>query len=71
MLVAQTPGPGSSSGLGARLSCKDLLWSLVETWEKKLLVVGRRKGNVLFNDTLNTFYLRLNGVSGREKMKSP
>ena len=23
---------------------------------------GKRKGNVLFNDTLNTFYLRLYGV---------
>ena len=23
---------------------------------------GRKKGNVLFNDTLNTFYLRLYGV---------
>ena len=25
-------------------------------------VVGRKEGNVLFNDTLNTFYLRLYGV---------
>ena len=23
---------------------------------------GRKEGNVLFNDALNTFYLRLNGV---------
>ena len=25
-------------------------------------VKGRKEGNVLFNDTLNTFHLRLNGV---------
>ena len=24
---------------------------------------GRKEGNVLFNDTLNTFYLRLYGVT--------
>ena len=28
----------------------------------KLLIGKERKGNVLFNDTLNTFYLRLYGV---------
>ena len=26
-------------------------------------LVGRKEGNVLFNDTLNTFYLRLYGVT--------
>ena len=26
-------------------------------------VTGRKEGNVLFNDALNTFYLRLYGVS--------
>ena len=26
------------------------------------LMVGRKEGNVLFNDVLNTFYLRLYGV---------
>ena len=26
------------------------------------LGVGRKKGNVLFNDALNTFYLRLYGI---------
>ena len=26
------------------------------------LMEGRKEGNVLFNDTLNTFYLRLYGV---------
>ena len=26
------------------------------------LVTGRKEGNVLFNDALNTFYLRLYGV---------
>ena len=25
-------------------------------------VIGRKEGNVLFNDALNTFYLRLYGV---------
>ena len=25
-------------------------------------VIGRKEGNVLFNNTLNTFYLRLYGV---------
>ena len=25
-------------------------------------MIGRQEGNVLFNDTLNTFYLRLYGV---------
>ena len=29
---------------------------------KKLLWVGERERNVLFNDALNTFYLRLYGV---------
>ena len=24
--------------------------------------IGRKEGNVLFNDTLNTFYLRLYGI---------
>ena len=27
-----------------------------------MVVVGRKEGNVLFNDALNTFYLRLYGV---------
>ena len=26
------------------------------------MYIGRKEGNVLFNDTLNTFYLRLYGV---------
>ena len=26
------------------------------------LLIGRKEGNVLFNDTLNTFYLRLYGI---------
>ena len=29
----------------------------------------RKEGNVLFNDTLNTFYLRLYGVSESERHK--
>ena len=31
---------------------------------------GRKEGNVLFNDTLNTFYLRLYGVKHRVKDNS-
>ena len=27
-----------------------------------LILTGRKEGNVLFNDVLNTFYLRLYGV---------
>ena len=27
------------------------------------------QGNVLFNDTLNTFYLRLYGVGGQDRCK--
>ena len=27
-----------------------------------IIVVGRKEGNILFNDALNTFYLRLYGV---------
>ena len=27
-----------------------------------IVQVGRKEGNVLFNDTLNTFYLRLYGI---------
>ena len=29
---------------------------------QKKIIMGRKEGNVLFNDTLNTFYLRLYGV---------
>ena len=28
----------------------------------EVATMGRKEGNVLFNDTLNTFYLRLYGV---------
>ena len=28
-----------------------------------VVIEGRKEGNVLFNDALNTFYLRLYGVS--------
>ena len=31
-------------------------------WQQCLLMVLRKEGNVLFNDALNTFYLRLYGV---------
>ena len=30
---------------------------------------GRKEGNVLFNDALNTFYLRLYGVGRKEGRK--
>ena len=30
--------------------------------EAHLIVLNRKEGNVLFNDALNTFYLRLYGV---------
>ena len=31
---------------------------------------GRKEGNILFNDTLNTFYLRLYGVKhGKESLR--
>ena len=30
--------------------------------EGQQVAEGRKEGNVLFNDALNTFYLRLNGV---------
>ena len=31
-------------------------------WPSPSLSTGRKKGNVLFNDALNTFYLQLYGV---------
>ena len=31
-------------------------------YSNRLAVNGRKEGNVLFNDALNTFYLRLYGV---------
>ena len=36
-----------------------------DIWLRTILIVrkeGRKEGNVLFNDALNTFYLRLYGV---------
>ena len=36
--------------------------SLISTAEYITFCSGRKEGNVLFNDTLNTFYLRLYGV---------
>ena len=33
-----------------------------KTVEKADILLGRKEGNVLFNDALNTFYLRLYGV---------
>ena len=31
-------------------------------WLRTILIMRRKEGNVLFNDALNTFYLRLYGV---------
>ena len=36
-----------------------------DIWLRTILIVSERERNVLFNDTLNTFYLRLYGE--REK----
>ena len=36
-----------------------------DIWLRTILIVrkeGRKEGNVLFNDALNTFYLRLYGI---------
>ena len=40
--------------------------------QARSLEMGRKKGNVLFNDALNTFYLRLYGVRhnyGKEPLR--
>ena len=40
--------------------------------QARSLETGRKKGNVLFNDALNTFYLRLYGVRhnyGKEPLR--
>ena len=36
--------------------------SCANTETHKILIVGRKEENVLFNNTLNTFYLQLYGV---------
>ena len=42
---------------------------LINGWHKKKVIVVRRKeGNVLFNDALNTFYLRLYGVRPSKRL---
>ena len=33
-----------------------------DIWLRTILIVRRKERNVLFNDALNTFYLRLYGV---------
>ena len=35
--------------------------------QNMLFIIGRKEGNILFNDTLNTFYLRLYEVRHMEK----
>ena len=49
--------------------CKHLWLGLIERPMRHVPVIsnrgdafGRKEGNVLFNDTLNTFYLRLYGI---------
>ena len=37
-------------------------WETEITQRLSHLKTGRKEGNVLFNDPLNTFYLRLNGI---------
>ena len=37
------------------------------TWPGRNDIEGRKEGNVLFNDALNTFYLRLYGVAHMAK----
>ena len=39
-----------------------LMMMIIAKWKE-----GRKEGNVLFNDTLNTFYLRLYGVGDMVK----
>ena len=36
--------------------------NVTENETEVIAIVGRKEGNVLFNDALNTFYLRLYGV---------
>ena len=38
--------------------------------EETVLFNGRKEGNVLFNDALNTFYLRLYGIRHMVKYHS-
>ena len=47
------------------------VWCRKQIHRKKLLFkTGRKEGNVLFNDTLNTFYLWLYGVKhGKEPLR--
>ena len=55
-----------------RLECGDYWWFYRDTlvvrgahsamWLSAKMAGGRMEGNVLFNDTLNTFYSRLYGV---------
>ena len=38
--------------------------------DANITIVGKKEGNILFNDTLNTFYLRLYGVGHMVKENS-
>ena len=44
------------------VSAKDFAWKDVWSFYSKRRKEGRKDGNVIFNDALNTFYLRLYGV---------
>ena len=39
-----------------------IISTLFQFWQFGNLKEGRKEGNVLFNDTLNTFYLQLYGI---------
>ena len=47
-----------------------IAYSLLSAVSGMSLYAGRKDGNVLFNDALNTFQLRLNGVKHVEKDNS-
>ena len=55
-------GGGNSSGTISSTSLYSTASALSGSGEEFLLLKGRKEGNVLFNDALNTFYLRLFGV---------
>ena len=50
-----TDGPKTLRGFSLRAAVKE--------WIQSAQCTGRKEGNVLFNDALNTFYLRLYGVT--------
>ena len=60
-----TPMSSSSSSSSSSRSRIGVIYGvpIVERGKSSAqLAAGRKKGNILFNDALNTFYLRLYGV---------